>query len=143
MWIPLLACLAAGLLSLQKCQRGPGPILVAARLLAAAVPGLCQRGELPCFSKHLRLAWDAGLASLGRAEGARRDFLPKQRSRLLRTDSLGIGTVTQKCSLTLDGEELRFKGGQHLFKGSKSAISLPETPEGCQKGVDAHLDSLA
>ncbi|XP_060104614.1 integrin beta-8 isoform X1 [Heteronotia binoei] len=43
MWIPLLACLAIGLVSLQKCQRGPGAILGAARLLAAALPGLCQR----------------------------------------------------------------------------------------------------
>ncbi|XP_054847945.1 integrin beta-8 [Eublepharis macularius] len=48
MWVPLLACLAAGLVSLQRGQRGPGPVLGAARLLAAAVPGLCQRTENRC-----------------------------------------------------------------------------------------------
>ncbi|XP_048366781.1 integrin beta-8 isoform X2 [Sphaerodactylus townsendi] len=48
MWIPLLAGLAVGLVSVQKCQRGPGLVLGAARLLAAAVPGLCQRTENRC-----------------------------------------------------------------------------------------------
>ncbi|XP_053119458.1 integrin beta-8 isoform X2 [Hemicordylus capensis] len=43
MWIPLLAFLTAGLVSLQKCQRGPGPLLGVACLLAAATPGWCQR----------------------------------------------------------------------------------------------------
>ncbi|RMC05095.1 hypothetical protein DUI87_18277 [Hirundo rustica rustica] len=45
MWVPLLACLTAGIVSVPRCQRGPGAFLGAARLLAA-VPGLCQRSEL-------------------------------------------------------------------------------------------------
>lgn len=53
MWVPLLACLTAGIVSVPKCQRGPGALLGAARLLAA-VPGLCQRRKLPspsgCFA---------------------------------------------------------------------------------------------
>ncbi|XP_061442806.1 integrin beta-8 isoform X2 [Rhineura floridana] len=42
MWIPLLAFLTVGLVSLQKGQRGAGPVLWLVRLLAAVVPGLCQ-----------------------------------------------------------------------------------------------------
>ncbi|XP_020636936.3 integrin beta-8 isoform X3 [Pogona vitticeps] len=50
MWIPLLAVLTAGLVSLQKCPRGPaGPLLGVARLVAAVVvPGLCQRPDNRC-----------------------------------------------------------------------------------------------
>ncbi|XP_042712293.1 integrin beta-8 isoform X2 [Chrysemys picta bellii] len=51
MWIPLLAFLTAGIVSLQKCQRGPGPMLRAARVLAA-VPGLCQRPENRCATSN-------------------------------------------------------------------------------------------
>ncbi|XP_043365142.1 integrin beta-8 isoform X2 [Dermochelys coriacea] len=51
MWIPLLACLTAGIVSLQKCQRGPGPMLRAASVLAA-VPGLCQRPENRCATSN-------------------------------------------------------------------------------------------
>ncbi|XP_006138404.1 integrin beta-8 isoform X2 [Pelodiscus sinensis] len=51
MWIPLLAFLTAGIVSLQKCQRGPGPVLRAARVLAA-VPGLCQRPENRCATSN-------------------------------------------------------------------------------------------
>lgn len=49
MWVPLLACLTAGIVSVPKCQRGPGALLGAVRLLAA-VPGLCQRRKLPSCS---------------------------------------------------------------------------------------------
>ncbi|XP_054673773.1 integrin beta-8 isoform X1 [Grus americana] len=51
MWVPLLACLTAGIVSVPKCQRGPGPLLGAARLLAA-VPGLCQRPENRCATSN-------------------------------------------------------------------------------------------
>ncbi|CAM5093384.1 unnamed protein product [Eretmochelys imbricata] len=51
MWIPLLAFLTAGIVSLQKCQRGPGPMLRAASVLAA-VPGLCQRPENRCATSN-------------------------------------------------------------------------------------------
>ncbi|XP_039381633.1 integrin beta-8 isoform X1 [Mauremys reevesii] len=51
MWISLLAFLTAGIVSLQKCQRGPGPMLRAARVLAA-VPGLCQRPENRCATSN-------------------------------------------------------------------------------------------
>ncbi|XP_057262202.1 integrin beta-8 isoform X6 [Pezoporus wallicus] len=51
MWVPLLACLTAGIMSLPKCQRGPGPLLGAARLLAA-VPGLCQHPENRCATSN-------------------------------------------------------------------------------------------
>lgn len=46
MWVPLLACLTAGIVSVPRCQRGPGAFLGAARLLAA-VPGLCQLCKCP------------------------------------------------------------------------------------------------
>ncbi|XP_074840751.1 integrin beta-8 isoform X2 [Carettochelys insculpta] len=51
MWIPLLACLTAGIVSLQKCPRGPGSVLRAARALAA-VPGMCQRSENRCTTSN-------------------------------------------------------------------------------------------
>ncbi|XP_065522363.1 integrin beta-8 isoform X3 [Lathamus discolor] len=51
MWVPLLACLTAGIISLPKCQRGPGRLLGAARLLAA-VPGLCQHPENRCATSN-------------------------------------------------------------------------------------------
>ncbi|XP_071591844.1 integrin beta-8 isoform X2 [Heliangelus exortis] len=51
MWVPLLACLTAGIVSVPKCQRGPGALLGAARLLAA-VPGLCQRPENRCATSN-------------------------------------------------------------------------------------------
>ncbi|XP_049654659.1 integrin beta-8 isoform X4 [Accipiter gentilis] len=51
MWVPLLACLTAGIVSVPKCQRGPGPLLGAVRLLAA-VPGLCQRPENRCATSN-------------------------------------------------------------------------------------------
>ncbi|XP_068065417.1 integrin beta-8 isoform X5 [Anomalospiza imberbis] len=51
MWVPLLACLTAGIVSVPRCQRGPGAFLGAARLLAA-VPGLCQRSENRCATSN-------------------------------------------------------------------------------------------
>uniref|UniRef100_A0A8C2TLU9 Integrin beta n=1 Tax=Coturnix japonica TaxID=93934 RepID=A0A8C2TLU9_COTJA len=51
MWVPLLACLTAGIVSVPKCQRGPGALLGAVRLLAA-VPGLCQRPENRCATSN-------------------------------------------------------------------------------------------
>ncbi|XP_059584923.1 integrin beta-8 isoform X2 [Alligator mississippiensis] len=54
MWIPLLAFLAAALVSLQRCPRGPGPghrLAAAARVLAAA-PGWCQRVENKCATSN-------------------------------------------------------------------------------------------
>lgn len=63
MWVPLLACLTAGIVSVPKCQRGPGALLGAVRLLAA-VPGLCQRRKLPscspCSAREGRTLWDGG-----------------------------------------------------------------------------------
>ncbi|XP_064531546.1 integrin beta-8 isoform X2 [Pseudopipra pipra] len=51
MWVPLLACLTAGIVSVPRCQRGPGALLGAVRLLAA-VPGLCQRPENRCATSN-------------------------------------------------------------------------------------------
>ncbi|XP_032602597.3 integrin beta-8 isoform X9 [Taeniopygia guttata] len=51
MWVPLLACLTAGIVSVPRCQRGPGAFLGAAWLLAA-VPGLCQRSENRCATSN-------------------------------------------------------------------------------------------
>ncbi|XP_068863186.1 integrin beta-8 isoform X3 [Aphelocoma coerulescens] len=51
MWVPLLACLTAGIVSVPRCQRGPGAFLGAVRLLAA-VPGLCQRSENRCATSN-------------------------------------------------------------------------------------------
>ncbi|KAJ7396284.1 integrin subunit beta 8 [Pitangus sulphuratus] len=53
MWVPLLACLTAGIVSVPRCQRGPGALLGAARLLAA-VPGLCQRRSEANFMLKVR-----------------------------------------------------------------------------------------